>query len=278
VERLRFSRHGAGPPLVLIHALGSSRTSWDPVMSRLADCFDVIAVDLPGFGESAPLPSGTESHPARLAEAVAELLDDLQIDRPHVTGNSIGGWVALELARLRPVSSLTLLSPAGLWRGGTPLYCLVSLRITRWACRHASGMLSRLVAHRPGRILVLGQTHGRPTQVTPERARAEIVALGTSTGFDSALAATRHRHYTAGPALGIPVTAAFGTRDLVLLSRRWRRLDQLPPGTRTAALPGCGHLPMSDAPAAVVTVIASGAQPTGVTSGPPTSTTQVDSI
>src|SRR3954467_9950731 len=115
---LGFSRQGAGPPLVLLHALGSSRAAWDPVVPRLAERFDVIAVDLPGFGESALLPPGVEPHPARLAASVADFLDELHIDRPHVAGNSLGGWVGLELARLRPVNSLTLLHPAGLWRGG----------------------------------------------------------------------------------------------------------------------------------------------------------------
>src|SRR3954468_82281 len=203
---LGFSRQGAGPPLVLLHALGSSRAAWDPVVPRLAEHFDVIAVDLPGFGESAPLPSGVEPHPARMAAAVVDVLDDLHIDRPHVAGNSLGGWVALELARLRPVSSLTLLAPAGLWRHATPLYCLLSLRTTRWAARHAPGVLSRLVGHRKGRVLVLGQTHGRPMRMTPERAREAIRTLGTAPGFDAALAATVHRHHPAGPALGAPVT------------------------------------------------------------------------
>jgi pimeloyl-ACP methyl ester carboxylesterase len=115
-------------------------------------------------------------------------------------------------------------------------------------------MLSRLVGYRLGRILVLGQTHGRPTRVTPEQARAEIEALGAATGFDAALAATAHRHYTADPSLRAPVTVAFGSRDLVLPPGS-RRLHQLPPGTRSAALPGCGHLPMSDSPTAVLAVI-----------------------
>jgi pimeloyl-ACP methyl ester carboxylesterase len=255
MQELAHARQGAGPPLVLIHALGSSRAAWDPVVDRLAEQFDVIAVDLPGFGRSAPLPPGDEPHPARLAAAVGDLLDELQIDRPHVAGNSLGGWIALELARIRPVSSLALLAPAGLWRRGTPLYCLASLRITRWASRHAPGVLSRLVGYRLGRIMVLGQTHGRPTWVTPDEARAAIGTLGAARGFDAALAATAHRHYTAGPALGAPVTVAFGTRDLVLLPGGSRRLDQLPPGTRSAVLPGCGHIPMSDSPAAVAAVI-----------------------
>jgi pimeloyl-ACP methyl ester carboxylesterase len=255
MEQLRFSRRGAGPPLVLIHGLGSSRAAWDPVVPQLAERFDVLTPDLPGFGESAPVPAGDEPHPARLAAAVADLLDDLHLDRPHLVGNSVGGWVALELARLRPASSVTLVSPAGLWRRDVPLYCLVSLRITRWASRHAAGLLSRLVDHRLGRILVLGQTHGRPTRVTPDQARATLQAMGTAEGFDAALAATVHRSYAAGPDLGAPVTVAFGSRDLLLLPGICRHLEQLPPGTRSVALPGCGHVAMSDSPSAVVSLI-----------------------
>jgi pimeloyl-ACP methyl ester carboxylesterase len=255
MSALSFSRQGAGRPLVLIHGLGSSRAAWDPVVPRLAERFDVLALDLPGFGESAALPPDVEPHPARLAAAVADLLDELHIERPSVVGNSMGGWVALELAQLRPVASLTLLSPAGLWRRRLPRFSLVSLRITRWASRHAAGLLSRLVAFRPGRILLLGQTHGRPTRVTPDQARAAIADMGRDGAFDAALAATVHRHYEAGPALGAPVTVTFGTRDRLLLPGQSRHLDQLPPGARTAALPGCGHVAMSDCPDAVVALI-----------------------
>src|SRR4051812_50211562 len=125
MPQLAFSRAGAGPPLVLIHALGSSRAVWDPVVDQLAEQFDVIAFDLPGFGGSPPLPPEDEPHPARLAAVVGDLLDELAIDRPHVAGNSLGGWVALELARLRPVSSPTPLAPAGLWRRAGPRVCPV---------------------------------------------------------------------------------------------------------------------------------------------------------
>jgi pimeloyl-ACP methyl ester carboxylesterase len=255
MEQLGFSRSGAGPPLVLLHGLGSSRAAWDPVVPALAERFDVLAVDLPGFGESAPVPADTEPHPACLAASVAALLDELQIDRPHVAGNSFGGWVALELARLLPVASLTLLSPAGLWRRGAPLYCRASLRISRWTCRHAAGILSRLVTHPLGRVLVLGQTHGRPARMTPDQARAAIRAMGTTPGFDATLAATAHRHYAAGGNVGAPVTVAFGSRDRLLLPHQSRHLDQLPPGTRSVPLPGCGHVPMADDPTAVVALI-----------------------
>ena len=94
---LAFTRSGAGAPLVLLHGIGSSRQAWDPVVP-------VLAVDLPGFGESRPLSPRTEPGPAALAAAVAGLLDELGVTDPHVAGNSLGGWVALELASIRPVA------------------------------------------------------------------------------------------------------------------------------------------------------------------------------
>ena len=249
-----FTRTGTGEPLVLLHGLGSWRGVWDPVHPGLVRHFDVVAVDLPGFGDSDSLPPGVEPRPAALAAAVAELLDELGIREPHVAGNSLGGWVALELGRLRPLASVALLSPAGLWRGGTPLYCRVSVRASRWLSRHAAGVLSRLVGTRAGRVLVLGQTHGRPADMTPLRARATIRALRTARGFDAVLDATLPRHYVAGPLFDAPVTVAFGTRDH-LLPRRSRNLGELPPDTRVGALPGCGHLPMADDPVAVTAFV-----------------------
>jgi len=255
---LTCTRAGAGAPLVLLHGIGSSRHAWDPVIPALARRFDVIAVDLPGFGDSGPLPPGAEPRPAALAAAVAGLLDDLGITFPHVAGNSLGGWVALELAGLRPVASLALLSPAGLWRGNMPRYDQASLRASRWFARHASGLLYRLVNYRLGRALVLGQTHGRPFHISPGYARTAIRALGTCPGFGATMNATV-RPYRSGPPIGAPVTVAFGSRDLMLLRHQSRHLDELPPGTRLETLSRCGHVPMADDPAAVTAFIAAAA-------------------
>jgi pimeloyl-ACP methyl ester carboxylesterase len=271
---LAFARSGTGAPLVLLHGLGASRRSWDPVLPALAARFDVIAVDLPGSGESDSLPGPAEVPPAVLAQSVADLLDTLGVSAPHVVGNSLGGWVALELASRRPVASLTLLSPAGLWRQNTPLYDRVSLRASRWLARHTGPLLSRLVASRLGRAIVLGQTHGHPMRLSPEYARAAVTELGRCPGFEAALAGTAKRHFVAAAPFGTapagtastglapfgtgpiiaPVTVAFGSRDL-LLRPGSRRLGQLPPHTRSEALPGCGHLPMADDPAAVAALI-----------------------
>ena len=266
---LAFTRSGAGAPLVLLHGLGSCRQAWDPVVPALAGHFDVLAVDLPGFGDSGPLPAGAEPRPAALAAAVAGLLGDLGITAPHVAGNSLGGWVALELASIHPVASLTLLSPAGMWRGSVPLYNRASLRATRWLSQHAAGPLSRLVGYRLGRALVLGQTHGRPFRLSPGYARTAVAAMGACPGFDATMKASAPG-YRSGPPIGAPVTVAFGSRDHLLL-RGSRQFGELPPGTRFAALPRCGHVPMADDPpavAALITATAARARPGRAAGGP----------
>ncbi len=250
-----YSRTGQGEPLVLLHWLGSSRSAWDPVIPALAQRFDVIAVDLPGFGTSPPLPAGVEPSPAELAADVAGLLDDLGIDRPHLAGNSLGGWVAMELAKIRPVRSVTLLSPAGLWRHGAPLYCMVSLRLSRWLAKNAGPALSRIVATGPGRAVLLGQGLAHPARLPAAQARSVVQALGTCPGFEATLKATAHRRLRGAQQITAPVTVAFGSRDFVLLKHQSRNLGELPPGTRSAALPGCGHMPMSDDPAGVADLI-----------------------
>lgn len=257
MTELAYTRCGAGEPLVLLHALGLSRRAWEPVMPALAERFDVIAVDLPGFGESKPLPAHVEPTPAALAASVAGFLDRLGITAPHVAGNSLGGWIALELAALRPVGSLALLAPAGLWRGKTPKYARISLRGTRLLTRHLTGVLSRLVAYRWGRLLVLAQTHGHPARVSADHARMEVQEFGFCTGFEPTFKATLpiHYRYPGGWPVDAPVAVAFGTRDLVLLPRQSRHVDQLPPGTRVVSLPGCGHIPMPEDPVAVTDFI-----------------------
>lgn len=251
---LAFTRRGAGAPLVLLHGIGSSRHAWEPVIPALAERFDVLAVDLPGFGDSEPLPAQVEPHPAALAASVASWLDGLGITGPHIAGNSLGGWVALELASRRPVASLALLSPAGLWRGRTPLYERVSLRITRWFARHATELLCHLMRYRLARIVAFAQTHGQPSRLSPDYARTAVRSMGHCPGFEAVMHAAEHQCFVSGSAIECPVTVVFGSREF-LLPHHSRHLDQLPDSTRVEELPGCGHVPMADNPNAVAALI-----------------------
>src|ERR1700759_2752885 len=107
-------RTGDGPPLVLLHPLGADRHVWDPRVPLRAERRELIAIDLPGFGES-PALTGQVPTPRALAAAVAEHLVATGIQRPHVAGNSLGGWVALELGLMGAARSVTGIAPAGLW-------------------------------------------------------------------------------------------------------------------------------------------------------------------
>jgi pimeloyl-ACP methyl ester carboxylesterase len=254
-QGLAFARSGDGPPLVLLHGLGSSRSAWQPVLDHLAGSHTVYAVDLPGFGASERLDGSLSPTPRRLAEVVAMALDEWGVDAPHLAGHSLGGWVALELANLRPVASLSLLSPPGLWRKRQPAYCTASLLLTWAACRFGARPVTVLARRAWGRKLLFWQLFAHPEVLSHADVVRDVAAMGRGPGFLPTLRATRHLRYQAVRDVVAPVTLAFGASDRVLLARQSRFTDQLPPHTRHLVLPGAGHVPMSDAPDLVSRVI-----------------------
>jgi pimeloyl-ACP methyl ester carboxylesterase len=108
---------GSGPAVVALHGLGATKGSFLPTAAELGERFRVIAVDLPGFGDSGK-PIGASYDARFFARAVIDLLDTLELDRAHLIGNSLGGRVALEVGLLHPgrVDRLALLCPALAWR------------------------------------------------------------------------------------------------------------------------------------------------------------------
>jgi len=113
--RIHHVRLGSGPTLVLVHGLGGSLVNWEPVLELVAEERDVIAVDMPGFGGSDPLPAGSEHTPVAMGTAITAHLTALGIERPHLAGNSLGAWVAFEMAADGNAASVCAISPAGLW-------------------------------------------------------------------------------------------------------------------------------------------------------------------
>ncbi|GHG15593.1 hypothetical protein GCM10018777_31700 [Streptomyces albogriseolus] len=107
---LSYARVGRGEPLLLLHGIGHHRQAWDPVVDILATEREVIAVDLPGFGDSPALPDGLDHDLPTMTAALGGLCEALELDRPHVAGNSLGGLLALEMGRARLVRSVTALS------------------------------------------------------------------------------------------------------------------------------------------------------------------------
>ncbi len=159
-SRLAFDRTGTGEPLILLHGQGFSRRSWDPVIAGLAVDLDVIAVDLPGHGDSPRQPRDRGNTPHDLAIAVAELLDELSIPTAHVAGNSSGGWVALELGRLHRAQTVTALSPAGLWRRRAPRHIRLAMRQARLNARLTRRVAPNAPRSRVARGMAMIQASG----------------------------------------------------------------------------------------------------------------------
>jgi pimeloyl-ACP methyl ester carboxylesterase len=128
--RLSILEAGAGPPVLAVHGLGGTKGSFLPTVAALAPRFRVIAVDLPGFGDS-DKPIGAAYDARFFARSGIDLLDALGLDRVHLIGNSLGGRVALEIALRHPgrAGRLGLLAPSLAWRRDRPWVPL--LRLTR---------------------------------------------------------------------------------------------------------------------------------------------------
>jgi pimeloyl-ACP methyl ester carboxylesterase len=259
--RLAFDRTGQGEPLVLLHGQGLSRRSFDPVVPLLAAERDVIAVDLPGHGESPRQPTGTGSAPKDLAVAVGELLDELGLATAHVAGNSSGGWVALELGKLGRARTVTALSPAGLWRRTAPRHIRAGMRQSRLNAKIVRRLFPNAPRTRLGRALAAIQVSGHPFRVPYAPARDAVHAMASAPGFRETLRALEKERFTGGAEITVPVTVAFGTRDRVLLPGVARHRSELPDQTRWVRLRGCGHVAMLDDPDATAALLLQGSDP-----------------
>ncbi len=254
---LNFIRTGTGEPLILIHGIGSELCVWEPVIDRLASGRDLIALDLPGFGHSPPLPDGVDPTPAALAGAVATLLDELGLDRVHVAGNSLGGWVALELAKANRAHTVTCICPAGLW--GRPLTRATgpTQSPARLAARALAPALPLLLQSESLRRLALANFVAHPERVPAEAARRMVSSYARATAYEATSFAMRSSFFTGAERLDLPVTVAWGERDRLLRPAPLRA-----PHVETLTLPDCGHVPMWDDPALVTRVLLAGSSRT----------------
>ena len=260
-SRLAFTRLGAGEPLVLLHGQGLSRRSWAPVAEELARQRDVIAVDLPGHGDSPRQPRGAGNTPRDQARAVAELLDELGLPSVHVAGNSVGGWVALELGRLGRARTITALSPGGLWGRRAPLFISTSMRQSRMNARIVRRLAPNAPRSRWARAAFMIQLSGHPSRVPYAMANGAIEDMATASGFRETLHGAERTGFRNGDEIHVPVTVAFGTCDRVLPPGITRRRHELPPQTRWIKIKGAGHVPMFDEPGAVVALLLHGSSP-----------------
>jgi pimeloyl-ACP methyl ester carboxylesterase len=258
---LNHVRAGEGEPLLLLHSLGGSLIQWSPVMDRLAAEREVIAVDMPGFGESPELPEGVEPRAANLATAVLDFYDALGIDgKPAVAGISLGGWTSVECARQGGASAVVALCPAGFWKR-SPAASDRAVARARRSGRAASALLRPIMSTAGGRRRALGRFIYRPERLSPGEAQAIAKAYVTAPAYDEASALMRAGRVEDLKGIKTPITLAWAEHDTLV---RTKPLPDklLPKRVEQVELPGCGHVPTWDDPDLVARVILAGARRT----------------
>ena len=247
----------SAPPLVLLHGLAERRQVFDRLVPLLAPRVRVVAIDLPGFGASPPLPGGGFDLGV-VCKLVEAAIAELGLERPAMLGHSLGGGVAVRYAAERPgaLRALTLIAPAGLIATGA---VRPSWRHPRL---HAFGRLvlriaiPAIVASRGLRERAFARVVGDPAALDAALARELLMgaAQGRSTpaaGIEIVYAGLRDRL----GALTLPALVIWGERDRVVSSRYAEPLrDGLPDG-RLLLLPRAGHVPMSEAPGEVAAAL-----------------------
>ena len=236
---------GSGAPLLAIHGLGGTKASFLPTLALLRGSLRVIAVDLPGFGDSVkPLRAPFDAR--YFSRVMTAVLDALGIDRAHVAGNSMGGRIALEMALAAGdrVDRLVLLSPAMAW-----------LRLRRWA------PVVRLL--RPELTMVPMPVEGLVRRMVPGEGWAAagvdefLRAFSTARGRHAFHAALRNiyldRPHGDGGLWsrlgGMTHDALFvwGRRDRLVPIGFMRHVERTFPAARHLEL-DCGHVPQVERP------------------------------
>ncbi|HEY4020289.1 MAG TPA: alpha/beta fold hydrolase [Pseudonocardiaceae bacterium] len=257
---LAYERIGSGPPLVLLHGVGHRRQAWYPVVDELAAHREVILVDLPGHGESDPFEPAGRGVVDALRDELVAFLDEQNIDRPHMAGNSLGGRIALEAGTIGLAASVTALSPAGFWRSAAAFaYTRTLFRTVEALGKRLAPQAPRLARSKSGRALMFGWITSHPANIDPDR------ALGDFLAFNRAIPALRAIVRGAAPftdqvKADVPVTVAWGSRDLVLPPYQAKVARSALPQASHVTLVGCGHVPMSDDPKRVAEVLLRGSR------------------
>ena len=198
---------------------------WAPLLERLAEGNDVLAVDLPGHGDSPP----TSYTPPEWAQEVDAFLDEQGLERVTVTGHSSGGWTALELAKLGRAAGVLALAPAGLWRRHSPLLTDINLNLN-WRLGRLAGPLALRALRSPSfRSLSLRGISARPRDVPAAEAIETARTAIASDSFPRHFSETRRLRFRDGQAIDVPVKVIWGERDHVALRSKSRNIEELPP-------------------------------------------------
>jgi pimeloyl-ACP methyl ester carboxylesterase len=237
--RIRLMRGGSGDPLVYLH--GASGASWLPFLQTLTKRFDVIAPEHPGFGESDSPDWLDNIHD--LAYFYLDLINELKLKHVHLVGNSLGGWIAAEMAvrSTQHLASLTLAGSAGLYVPGVAQVdsFLVSdeqrLHHFFHDPKKANAMMARVLSPEMEDIAL--------------RNRATVAKLSWQPrSHDPHLAKWLHR-------IDVPTLLIWGDTDRIFPKEHALAYERSIPNAKLVIVPDCGHVPQIEQPEAFVAAL-----------------------
>ncbi len=257
---MNYIRRGAGKPLLLIHGLGGSWRSWQTILDDLALERSVIAVDLPGHGDTPPLRGATTI--STLSDSVAEFVHENNLTGVDVVGSSMGARIVLELARRGgAVGGVVSLDPGGFWQGWQIPYFYHSINLSIKLVRALQPVMPALTGNVVSRSLLFAQFSARPWHIAPEIALDEMRSFAESPVFDEILYNLAYGEEQKGAPRGSirhPLIIGWGRRDRVCLPSQSKLALAKFPDARLHWFDHCGHFPHWDAPSETVRLILNG--------------------
>lgn len=248
-------RRGGGKPLVLVHGLGSSHRAWCLVALALSRDREVIAVDLPGHGETpAEADSGTFLGLARSLEA---WLGGEGLGGSDLVGSSLGGRLVLEMARRGHAGAVVALDPGGFWQGWERHFIATTLLSSARLLRSLRPLLPALSHHPALRAALLAQLTARPWELSGDLVATELQSFAETPTFDALV-----RDLAYGPAQEGPqgpaaksVTIGWGRHDRLCFPGQAVRAQSAFEGARLVWFERSGHFPMWEEPEETVRVV-----------------------
>ena len=252
----QFTQDIRNHALVLVHGLGSAGTIWKTLVPQLVESFTVYAVDLPGHGE-APLRDDEEMDPRSLARAIVDYMaNDQGVESMHVAGNSLGGWIALEMAAVAPdhVLSVTALAPAGLWHEQPPrkfppsLDARILAKISQYFMKTAYRIpLLKAIGYK--KITHLWR------ELSFESCRDSVIAMARSKGYMPMWHGANGRRFESVVPEKVELSVIFGDEDRTLPEEIAQEKEVAPDHANWIVVDNCAHVIMWNYPDLTVNLI-----------------------
>lgn len=252
----QFTQDIRNPALVLVHGLGSAGTIWKTLVPQLVESFTVYAIDLPGHGD-APLRDDEEMDPRSLAQAIVDYVtNDLGVESMHVAGNSLGGWIALEMAAVAPdhVLSVTALAPAGLWHEQPPrkfppsLDARILAKISQYFMKTAYRIpLLKAIGYK--KITHLWR------ELSFESCRDSVIAMARSKGYMPMWHGANGRRFESVVPEKVELSVIFGDEDRTLPEEIAQEKEVAPDHANWIVVDNCAHVIMWNYPDLTVNLI-----------------------